>query len=289
MLDYEASAIVKKILKVKEFIKLWVPNCKVIISRPITRHGNDNASRVIKEVIAQFQKLTIDMVGNENIEKKRLGKKRFHLNGFDLKKLAQNLIAGIRGLWIVKKSFCDDISQKTNQLKECKLYHNSRVITTKNNTFSEGHDLLCTSSKQKNDCYYKEGKIKLDMDGLNINNLQNKIISLTEIIAKVPLDVFCLDETKLEYSFPNSQFILNNLQFPHFRRDRNSTGGGKLVYVKQGIIAKRLENLEIKFSETICIVLTISKKNGVLYLHISPQNKIRLYFLKKYQAASVIL
>ena len=53
---------------------------------------------MIKEVIAQFQKLTIDMVGNENIEKKRLGKKRFHLNGFDLKKLAQNLIAGIRGL-----------------------------------------------------------------------------------------------------------------------------------------------------------------------------------------------
>ena len=260
MLDYEASAIVKKILKVKEFIKLWVPNCKVIISRPITRHGNDNASRVIKEVIAQFQKLTIDMVGNENIEKKRLGKKRFHLNGFDLKKLAQNLIAGIRGLWIVKKSFCDDISQKTNQLKECKLYHNSRVITTKNNTFSEGHDLLCTSSKHKNDCYYKEGKIKLDMDGLNINNLQNKIISLTEIIAKVPLDVFCLDETKLEYSFPNSQFILTNLQFPHFRRDRNSTGGGKLVYVKQGIIAKRLKNLEIKFSETICIVLFLRKR-----------------------------
>ena len=228
MLDYEASAIFKKILKVKEFIKLWVPNCKVIISRPIKRHGNGNASRVIKEVIAQFQKLTIDMVGNENIEKKRLGKRRFHLNGFGLKKFAQNLIAGIRELWIIKKSFCDDISQKTNQLKECKLYHNSAVINTKNNTFSEEHDLLCTSSKQKNDCYYKEGKIKLDMDGLNINNLQNKIISLTEIIAKVPLDVFCVDETKLEYSFPNSQFILKNFQFPPFRRDRNSTGGGKL-------------------------------------------------------------
>ena len=51
------------------------------------RHDNDNASRVIEEVIAQFQKQTIDMIGNGNIEKKQLGKKGFHLNGFGLKKI----------------------------------------------------------------------------------------------------------------------------------------------------------------------------------------------------------
>ena len=125
-MDYEASAIVKKIIQVKEFIKLRVPNCKVIISRSIKRHDNDNASHVIEKVIAQFQKLTIDMIGNENIEKKQLGKRDFHRND----------------LWIVEKSFCDNISQKMNQLKECKLYHNSGVLTTKNNTFSEEHDIF---------------------------------------------------------------------------------------------------------------------------------------------------
>ena len=51
-----------------------VPNFKVIISRPTKRHDNDNASRVVEEVISQFQKLTIDMIRNENIEKKQLGK-----------------------------------------------------------------------------------------------------------------------------------------------------------------------------------------------------------------------
>ena len=51
------------------------------------RHDNDSASRVIEEVIAQFQKLTIDMIGNGNIEKKQLGKKGFQLNGFGLKKI----------------------------------------------------------------------------------------------------------------------------------------------------------------------------------------------------------
>ena len=94
-IDYEASDIVEKKLQVKKFIKLRVPNCKVIISRPIKRHDNDNASRVIEEVISQFQKPTADMIGNENIKKKQLGERGLHLNGFGLNKFAQNLIAGI--------------------------------------------------------------------------------------------------------------------------------------------------------------------------------------------------
>ena len=217
-MDYEASDIAKKILQVKEFIKVRVPNREVIISRPIKRRDNDSASRVIEEVVAQFQKLTNYMIGNENIEKKQLGKRGLHLNGFGSKKFAQYLI----NIWYSKKLFCDDISQKTNQLKECKLYHDSGILPTENNTFSEEHDLLGTSSRQKDNCHYKEAKIKLNINGwikvrnscpnnpiigyLSIKTLQNKIISLRELIAKAPLDVFCIDETKLDDSFPNSQF-----------------------------------------------------------------------------------
>ena len=51
---------------------------------------------MIEELIPKFQKQTTDMIGNENIEKKQLGKRGFHLNGFGLNKFAQNLIAGIR-------------------------------------------------------------------------------------------------------------------------------------------------------------------------------------------------
>ena len=88
--------------------------------------------------------------------------------------------------------------------------------------------------------------------------------------------MFCVDETKLDNSFPNSQFILENFQF---RRDRNSKGGRKLVYEKQGIIAKRLENLETKFSETICIELTISKKKWcALFAYRPPKQNKTLFF-----------
>ena len=65
---------------------------------------------------------------------------------------------------------------------------------TENDTFSEEHGIVCTSSKQNKDCCYREAKIKWDNDGLikvrnsypnnpiivylNINTLKSKIISL---------------------------------------------------------------------------------------------------------------
>ena len=91
--------------------------------------------------------------------------------------------------------------------------------------------------------------------------------------------MFGVDETKLDDSFPNSQFILENFQFPPFRRDRNSKEGGKLVYVKQGIIAKTLENLETKFFETICIILTFSRKKWcALFAYRPPKQNKTLFF-----------
>ena len=132
---------------------------------------------------------------------------------------------------------------KKQSIKKCKLYHDYGILTTENDTFSEEHGIVCTTStffyvpKQKNACYYNETKIMLDIDGLikvrnsypnkpiigylNVSTLQNKIISLREIIAKAASDVFCVDETKLDDSFPNSQFVLENFQFPPFYRDRN--------------------------------------------------------------------
>ena len=47
------------------------------------------------------------------------------------------------------------------------------------------------------------------MGYLNINSLRKKIISLREILLKAPIDILCIDETKLDDSFPDAQFLLN--------------------------------------------------------------------------------
>ena len=95
---------------------------------------------------------------------------------------------------------------------------------------------------------------------LNINSLSEKIICLREICIRTSDDILCADETKPDSSYPNAQFHIDGYQFPPFRKDRNNYGGGKMVYIRDGIIAKRLENLEGKHSETICLELTVSKK-----------------------------
>ena len=93
----------------------------------------------------------------------------------------------------------------------------------------------------------------------NINYFENKVINFREICHQAPIDIICVDETKLDSSYPDSQFHIDGYQFPPFRKDRNKYGGGKIVYVREGFIAKTLANLEGNSSETICIEVTIPK------------------------------
>ena len=116
---------------------------------------------------------------------------------------------------------------------------------------------------------------------LNINSLRNKIICLRDVVAKVPIDILCVDETKLDDSFPDSQFLIENYQFPPFRRDRNSKGGGKIVYIREGLISKRIKNFESKIIETICIEITISKKKWCILFAYRPPNFDKQSFFKE--------
>ena len=44
---------------------------------------------------------------------------------------------------------------------------------------------------------------------LNINSLSDKIIYLREICLKTSIDILCVDETKLDSSYPNAQFHID--------------------------------------------------------------------------------
>ena len=48
-------------------------------------------------------------------------------------------------------------------------------------------------------------------------------------MSKVSIDIICIDK-KLDESFPDSQFHMENYQFSPFWID----GGGKLIFVKNG-------------------------------------------------------
>ena len=50
--DHQSNEIISKIFKLKEFIQLKVPSCKVIISTPIKRHDNKKALSVLDDITA---------------------------------------------------------------------------------------------------------------------------------------------------------------------------------------------------------------------------------------------
>ena len=66
---------------------------------------------------------------------------------------------------------------------------------------------------------------------ININSLKNKFELLTEMVWD-KLFFLMISETKLDSSFPDAQFYMKSCSNP-YRLDRNSKGGGKIVYVRE--------------------------------------------------------
>ena len=77
------------------------------------------------------------------------------------------------------------------------------------------------------------------MGHLNINHLDKKFVPLVSLI-KNNLDIFLISETKIDGSFPQSQFKIEGYAEP-FRKDRDRFGGGLLMYVRDDIPCKQIK------------------------------------------------
>ena len=100
---------------------------------------------------------------------------------------------------------------------------------------------------------------------LNINHLRNKIVDLRCILKEIGLECISISETKLDSSFPDSQFKIDGYHFPPFRKDRNCHGGGLMVFVKSDIIVTRLTEYEPEGIECIGTKITIAKKHWLIF------------------------
>ena len=78
---------------------------------------------------------------------------------------------------------------------------------------------------------------------LNINSIRNKFENLCELVAG-NVDIFCIVETELDPSFPNSQFLIPDFHKP-LRMDISSLRGGLLVYIKSSLPSKMLTKLKL--------------------------------------------
>ena len=78
-----------------------------------------------------------------------------------------------------------------------------------------------------------DNKHKLIFAHLNINSMRNKFDLLVEKVAS-NIGVLMISETRIDESFPVGHFLLAGFSVP-YRSDRDSKGGGVLLYVREGI------------------------------------------------------
>ena len=71
---------------------------------------------------------------------------------------------------------------------------------------------------------------------LNINSLRTKF----EQLKNIKIDILVITETKIDNSFPTSQFYIEGYSKP-FRLDRNATGGGVIIFIREDIPTKILQ------------------------------------------------
>ena len=100
---------------------------------------------------------------------------------------------------------------------------------------------------------------------LNLNSLRYKIINIREVLCKAQLEIIALSETKLNSEFPDAQFKIDGYHFPLFRKDRDENRGGLMIFVRNDIITRRLQDFEPKGLDCICIELTLSKKKWAIF------------------------
>ena len=69
---------------------------------------------------------------------------------------------------------------------------------------------------------------------LNINSIRNKFELLSFLIGG-KVDILLISETKIDSTFPTSQFLMSGYS-NIYRLDRNDKGGGIMVFVKDNLI-----------------------------------------------------
>ena len=123
------------------------------------------------------------------------------------------------------------------------------------------------------------------MAHLNINSIQNKFDELKLINNKLRAGILVLTETKIDATYPDSQFKISNYRL--YRKDRVKGGGGILAYISTMIPFRRLKltksyrtietlPIEVKLGDSYAVVLGLYRPQhnmGVNYYE-TPEDEL---------------
>ena len=159
--------------------------------------------------------------------------------------------------------FSDNESLKDNE--------NDKDIENDENDIEDiNHHVILRSLRLKN-------LNRIIIGHLNINSIRYKFDALKNLI-KDNIDILVVSETKIDESFPDSQFYIDGYNIP-FRLDRTCDGGGVLVYFRSDIPCKLLKSNLPQNIEGLFIEMNMRNKKWLIFAGYNPKHEHILSFL----------
>ena len=139
---------------------------------------------------------------------------------------------------------------------------------------NSGNDCLSVTPEKANPDVYSnlENILKnkeIIIVHLNINTIRDKFDSLADNV-KDNIDISMIPESKLDYSFPDSQFLIEGFG-KLFRLYRNRNGGGIMLFIRSDIPAKVISTDKNPF-ESFYVELNFRKKKWPLNFSYNANN-----------------
>ena len=154
-------------------------------------------------------------------------------------------------------------------------HQNEFCATVHNSNFELKNDDICSVLNKIKTKSFNNVVIAL----LNVNSICGKFDSLKTIISG-KIDVMIIVETKLDNSYPTSQFFMHGYSKP-FRMNRDKHGGGILVYIREDIPCKILENHNLPVDiEGLFVELNFRKSKFLLLATYHPPSQLDKYYFQ---------
>ena len=113
--------------------------------------------------------------------------------------------------------------------------------------------------------------------------MRNKFSILQQTVSS-KTDILLLSETKIDDSFPDSQFFVEG--FKMYCKDRTKTGGGLLLYLNENLPGKIISSYNFKEnSEIILFEFSVSNIKWLLLGNCKPPSQNDLLFINKLNLA----
>ena len=108
---------------------------------------------------------------------------------------------------------------------------------------------------------------------LNINSIRNKF-ELLSFLIDGKVDIFLISETKIDGTFPTSQFLMSGYSNV-YRLDRNDKGGGIMLFVKDNLITFPVSGFCFSEKKQIfCLELNLRKQIWLIFCCYNPHKHL---------------